>query len=334
MLPGFAPPTNSHSIPTNPSRSLEFTVNGTSDDQNNTRIDGVSTAHIQLPHVASYVPTLESIEEVNVVTSSMDAEQGLAGGAAINVQTKSGTNVAARIGLRVLHQRAPESLADAVRRCRVEHRRQTGGELPPVRRHGRAARSSRTRRSTSSATSPRGTTGSSTTPCRCRCRRCSGAICRCRRRLSTTRCPGIRTAPGARSSRCLPGDPNYALCNTATNPGCLNIIPAAGWIRSRRRSRATFPANNIGPGTRQLLRVRAVRVRSAAGGLEGRLQREPELQSGRHVRRPALPNVGADRVRGRRRRASPSAAAAIPDTATATRTGSPSWAPTSSRRRS
>src|SRR5215510_15103040 len=67
MLPGFAPPFNSHSIPTNPARSLEFSVNGTSDDQNNTRIDGVS--------------------------GSFDAEQGLAGGAAINVQTRSGSNV-------------------------------------------------------------------------------------------------------------------------------------------------------------------------------------------------------------------------------------------------
>ena len=92
MLPGFAPPSNSHSIPTNPARSLEFTVNGTSDDQNNTRIDGVSTAHIQLPHVVSYIPTLESIQEVNVVTNSMDAEQGLAGGAAVNLQTRSGSN--------------------------------------------------------------------------------------------------------------------------------------------------------------------------------------------------------------------------------------------------
>jgi hypothetical protein len=89
MLPGFAPPINSHSIPTNPARSLEFTVNGTSDDQNNTRIDGVSTTHVQLPHVVSYVPTLESIQEVNIVTNSMDAEQGLAGGAAVNVQTRS-----------------------------------------------------------------------------------------------------------------------------------------------------------------------------------------------------------------------------------------------------
>ena len=79
MLPGFAPPANSHSIPSNPARSLEFSVNGTSDDQNNTRIDGVSTANIQLPHVASYIPTLESIREVNIVTGSFDAEQGLAG---------------------------------------------------------------------------------------------------------------------------------------------------------------------------------------------------------------------------------------------------------------
>ncbi len=91
-LPGFSPPANSHSIPTNPSRSLEFAVNGTSDNQNNTRIDGVSTYNIQLPHVTSYVPTLESVQEVNIVTNSFDAEQGFAGGAAINVQTKSGGN--------------------------------------------------------------------------------------------------------------------------------------------------------------------------------------------------------------------------------------------------
>src|SRR6185503_2885171 len=91
-LPGFTPPTNSHSIPSNPSRALEFHVNGTSDDQNSTRVDGVSTYNILLPHVVSYVPTLESLQEVNIVTNSFDAEQGLAGGAAVNLQTKSGTN--------------------------------------------------------------------------------------------------------------------------------------------------------------------------------------------------------------------------------------------------
>jgi hypothetical protein len=91
-LPGFAPPANAHSVPTNPSRALAFNVNGSSRSSNNTRIDGASSTVIQLPHVVAYVPSLESIETVNVVTNSFDAEQGLAGGAAISVQTKSGTN--------------------------------------------------------------------------------------------------------------------------------------------------------------------------------------------------------------------------------------------------
>lgn len=91
-LPGFSPPQNSHSIPTNPSRALAFNVNGTTENTNNTRIDGASSTHVQLPHVVAYIPSLESIETVNVVTNSFDAEQGLTGGAAINVQTKSGTN--------------------------------------------------------------------------------------------------------------------------------------------------------------------------------------------------------------------------------------------------
>jgi hypothetical protein len=91
-LPGFSPPENAHSIPTNPSRALQFSVNGASRSSNNTRLDGASTTNIQLPHVVSYVPALESIETVNVVPNSFDAEQGLAGGAAINVQIKSGTN--------------------------------------------------------------------------------------------------------------------------------------------------------------------------------------------------------------------------------------------------
>ncbi|HEX5411682.1 MAG TPA: TonB-dependent receptor [Terriglobia bacterium] len=90
--PGFSPPSNNHSYPTNPARALSFNVNGTSNNQNNTQIDGVSTYNVELPHVNSYVPTLDSIQQVNVVTDSFDAEEGFAGGAAINVETKSGTN--------------------------------------------------------------------------------------------------------------------------------------------------------------------------------------------------------------------------------------------------
>jgi hypothetical protein len=92
VLPGFTPPEDAHSIPSNPSRAQVFNVNGASRSSNNTRIDGVSTTNVWLPHVAAYVPALESLETVNVVTNSFDAEQGLAGGSVVNVQIKSGTN--------------------------------------------------------------------------------------------------------------------------------------------------------------------------------------------------------------------------------------------------
>jgi outer membrane receptor protein involved in Fe transport len=91
-LPGINPPNNAHSVPTNPSRALQYNVNGTSSSSNNVRIDGASQYNIFLPHVTAYVPSLEAIETVNIVTNNFDAEQGLAGGAAINVQIKSGTN--------------------------------------------------------------------------------------------------------------------------------------------------------------------------------------------------------------------------------------------------
>ncbi|MGH9338360.1 MAG: carboxypeptidase regulatory-like domain-containing protein [Acidobacteriota bacterium] len=91
-LPGFTTPANAHSIPSNPSRALVFHVNGTSRSANDIRIDGASQFDIQLPQVTVYIPSLEAIQTVNVVTNSFDAEQGLAGGAAINVQIKSGTN--------------------------------------------------------------------------------------------------------------------------------------------------------------------------------------------------------------------------------------------------
>jgi hypothetical protein len=91
-LPGITPPNNAHSTPTNPSRALQYNVNGTNSSSNNVRIDGASQYNLFLPHVTAYVPSLEAIETVNVVTNNFDAEQGLAGGAAINVQIKSGTN--------------------------------------------------------------------------------------------------------------------------------------------------------------------------------------------------------------------------------------------------
>src|ERR1043165_3694125 len=76
----------------NPQRSISYNVNGVSRLQNNTRIDGASVIYPWLPTNTVYVPPAEAIQEVNIVTNAFDAEQGLAGGAAINVSIKSGGN--------------------------------------------------------------------------------------------------------------------------------------------------------------------------------------------------------------------------------------------------
>jgi hypothetical protein len=91
-IPGISPPSTPHSVPSNPSRSMQWNTNGNNTAANNTRIDGASATNIWLPHIASYVPALESIETVNVVTNTFDAEQGLAGGASVNVIIRSGSN--------------------------------------------------------------------------------------------------------------------------------------------------------------------------------------------------------------------------------------------------
>lgn len=75
-----------------PQRSISFNVNGVSRHLNNTRVDGASVVYPWLPTNTAYVPIAESIQEVNIVTNSYDAEQGLVGGAFTNVITKSGTN--------------------------------------------------------------------------------------------------------------------------------------------------------------------------------------------------------------------------------------------------
>ncbi len=92
LLPGFSPPAELHSDAGNPQRSLGTNVNGASYSNNNTRIDGATVSYPWLPHIIAYVPPAEAIEAVSLVSNSFDAEQGMAGGAAINVSIKSGTN--------------------------------------------------------------------------------------------------------------------------------------------------------------------------------------------------------------------------------------------------
>src|SRR5688572_13685927 len=92
LVPGVSPPAPAHSLAANPQESLAASVSGQSDERNDTRIDGAGNTFVWLPRLVAYSPPIETIEAVNVVTNSMDAETGMAGGAAINVVTKSGTN--------------------------------------------------------------------------------------------------------------------------------------------------------------------------------------------------------------------------------------------------
>jgi outer membrane receptor protein involved in Fe transport len=92
LVPGATPAAFQNSAGSSPSRSLTTNVNGTNRNNNNTRVDGATNVYIWLPHHTLYNPPVESIETVNISTSSFDAEQGMAGGAAVTVATKSGTN--------------------------------------------------------------------------------------------------------------------------------------------------------------------------------------------------------------------------------------------------
>ena len=97
-LPGVSPAQNGNSFAANPSRSVNFSANGTPTNINSTRIDGVASGGI-IDSNLTYLPALEAIQEVNVVTNAFDAEQGLAGGAAVSLTIKSGSNAIHGSGL-------------------------------------------------------------------------------------------------------------------------------------------------------------------------------------------------------------------------------------------
>src|SRR5450756_1670361 len=92
LVPGASPPALQNAVVDTPGRALRSFVNGTATNNNNTLVDGAVNINIGLPHHVAYVQPSESIETVNISTGSFDAEQGMAGGAAVTLATKSGTN--------------------------------------------------------------------------------------------------------------------------------------------------------------------------------------------------------------------------------------------------
>ena len=56
-------------------------------------LTGAASVNLWLPHRAGYVMPAEMVETVNVTTTAGDAEQGMAGGAAITLVTKSAPTI-------------------------------------------------------------------------------------------------------------------------------------------------------------------------------------------------------------------------------------------------
>src|SRR5436309_11012662 len=92
LAPGTTPLAFGNAETDTPARSLATNINGQANTGNTTRTDGATNMNIWLPNHIMYVSPAETIEPVDVSTSSFDAEQGMAGGAAVTVITKSGTN--------------------------------------------------------------------------------------------------------------------------------------------------------------------------------------------------------------------------------------------------
>ncbi|MCI0392195.1 MAG: TonB-dependent receptor [Acidobacteria bacterium] len=244
VLPGFSVPVDGFSIGTNPTRALEFNVNGTTNSQNNTRVDGISTYNVFGPSNVAYIPSLESIEEVNVVTSNFSAEQGFAGGAAINLQTKSGTNQLHGSLFEYHsnnHLKAWPMLFDAVAlntgtKPKLIYNEFGGAVGGPIKKDKafyfvsyQGTYENRAVQRTVGVATPamkRGDFSASASPI-------------------YDPLTGNPDGSGRRQFSVSPGDPNYSLCNTATNPQCLNILPAARLDSIARKIAALIPNPNL-----------------------------------------------------------------------------------------
>jgi len=93
LVPGTTPPNGQLSGGTNnPSKSMQFSFNGQGLAAAQVRIEGVSAMNPWVVQYTTFVPSVEAIENVNIVTNAADSEQALAGGASVNVRLKSGSN--------------------------------------------------------------------------------------------------------------------------------------------------------------------------------------------------------------------------------------------------
>ena len=212
---------------------MAVAVNGQPATNTVFRLDGVTATNQFFEGIQSYGPSLEAIETVNVVTSSFDADQGMAGGAPSTCRSRRGTNRFSGSAFENVDRR-PDARAQLLPAGRPD---QGHVERARVRRHaGRPDRPEQAvfflqRRDDASADAQPATPSgrpSSTVSSRCRRRSCAGGISRAsntviydpltgnaatgfgRMPFAFQNCPGVTTTtdPRLRGVQLHPGEPH------------------------------------------------------------------------------------------------------------------------------
>ncbi len=91
LMTGVNPPAVNTPLIQDPQRNRRWTTNGQPYWANRQEMDGVENGE-QFYNVATHIPALESIQQLNLITGDYDASQGRAAGTIVNVITRSGTN--------------------------------------------------------------------------------------------------------------------------------------------------------------------------------------------------------------------------------------------------
>ena len=91
LMPGVTPPMPAVSVLNDPQQSRTWNTNGQPAESNRRLVNGTENDELD-QGVSVHVPTIDSVQQMNVVTSNYDAAQGRAGGTILNYVTRRGTN--------------------------------------------------------------------------------------------------------------------------------------------------------------------------------------------------------------------------------------------------
>ena len=173
LVPGTTPMAFGNAETDTPARSLATNVNGQVNTNNTTRTDGATNMNIWLPNHNMYISPAETVDTVNVVDEQLRRRAGQRRRRRGHRRHQVRHQPVPRVGVRVLQQRQAERDAEVLRR---RERARTSCRSPPTPTAGRsAARSRRTRCSSSDRSRDSGAIRACSRSSPCRTRGCARA---------------------------------------------------------------------------------------------------------------------------------------------------------------